>query len=217
MNSIYCNLCKSKKYFLFHEDNRRKYYRCDNCKLVFVPSQYHLSEYEEKKRYDLHQNSFEDEGYRTFLYRIFRPVNERIKPGSSGLDFGSGPGPLLGRMFEEAGHNAEIYDIFYADNKSLLEKKYDFITASEVVEHLKDPFPELSKLWECLKDGGFLGIMTKMVLNRDAFSKWHYITDMTHISFFSIPTFKWLGNHLGSKPEFEGKDVVIFKKKQLWK
>jgi len=72
---------------------------------------------------------------------------------------------------------------------------------------------ELDKLWGCLKEGGFLGIMTKLVIDREAFSKWHYITDMTHITFFSISTFEWIGRYLDSKPVFEGNDVILFQKK----
>lgn len=207
-----CPLCESETIKDFYKDNRREYLRCSNCYLVFVPEEFHLSSEEEKARYDIHQNSEYDPGYRKFLSRIFTPVNERVKSESVGLDFGSGPGPTLSKMFEEAGHMVEIYDIYYANDKSLLEKEYDFITASEVVEHLKKPLLELEKLWICLKPGSYLGIMTKMVLDRKAFSKWHYITDMTHISFFSVETFKWLGEYFKSKPDFVDKDVVILRK-----
>lgn len=207
-----CPICQSKDIFNFHKDNRRKYLRCKDCYLVFVPKEFHLSKEEEKARYDLHQNSENDPGYRKFLSRIFEPMNSRIVPNSFGLDFGSGPGPTLSLMFNEAGHNMNVYDLFYADDKSVLEKEYDFITASEVVEHLKEPLTILKKLWICLRPGGSLGIMTKMVINQETFSKWHYITDMTHISFFSIETFEWIGNYFESNPEFLEKDVVIFKK-----
>lgn len=211
MNST-CPLCQSEDVLDFHKDKRRKYLRCKNCYLVFVPREFHLSKKEEKARYDIHQNSQDDTGYRKFLSRIFEPMNSKIPPNSLGLDFGSGPGPTLSVMFEEVGHKMNIYDIYFADDKSVLEKKYDFITASEVVEHLKKPMNELGRLWDCLKSGASLGIMTKMVLNKKALSKWHYITDMTHISFFSIDTFEWMGEYFKSKPEFVDKDVVIFKK-----
>ncbi len=210
--SNYCPLCQSHNIFDFHKDNQRKYLRCNNCYLVFVSKEFHLSKEEEKKRYDLHENYHNDPGYRQFLSRIFEPMNSRIKPKSFGLDFGSGPGPTLSLMFEEAGHKMNLYDIYYSVDKSVFEKQYDFITASEVVEHLKEPFEVLEKLWVCLKPEGFLGIMTKMVLDQQAFSKWHYITDMTHISFFSVETFEWIGEHINSKLEFVDKDVVIFKK-----
>lgn len=207
-----CPLCQLNNVYNFHKDNRREYLRCRNCLLVFVPKEFHLSNEDEKARYDIHQNSEDDPGYRKFLSRIFLPMHNRVNPGSFGLDFGSGPGPTLSLMFEEAGHMMEVYDIYYANDKTLLEKEYDFITASEVVEHLKDPLSEIENIWKCLKTDGYLSLMTKMVLNQQAFSKWHYITDLTHISFFSVSTFEWLGRYFNSRPEFVDKDVVIFRK-----
>ena len=43
-----CPLCSSKNNSLFHKDHLRKYLQCLNCEFVFVPSQYHLSDSEEK-------------------------------------------------------------------------------------------------------------------------------------------------------------------------
>ncbi|GIS59730.1 MAG: hypothetical protein CM1200mP2_19550 [Planctomycetaceae bacterium] len=36
------------------------------------------------------------------------------------------------------------------------------------------PGEELDRLWGCLSPGGVLGIMTKRVLDHEAFSRWHY-------------------------------------------
>jgi hypothetical protein len=105
-----------------------------------------LSPKEEKSVYDLHDNSLDDPGYRRFLARLFRPLSQRLAPNSSGLDFGSGPGPTLSVMFEEAGHSIEIYDPFFAPETMLLHRQYDFIVASEVVEHLHYPRRELDRL-----------------------------------------------------------------------
>lgn len=131
---------------------------------MFVPPVQFLSEEDEKGRYDLHQNSPYDQGYRRFLHCIFIPMRNLLAPGSRGLDFGSGPWPTVSIMFEEIGHSMAIYDHFYARNPSALEKQYDFITATEVVEHLHNPQNELDRLWACLKPGGRLGIMTKPLL-----------------------------------------------------
>ncbi len=193
-------------------DHMRDYYQCTHCSLVLISPEQHLPADEEFKRYEMHENSPDDPDYRTFLNRMFRPMNERIEPGSYGLDFGSGPGPALHVMFEEAGHSVELFDLYYANDPSVFDKQYDFITSTETVEHLREPRKELDRLWACLKAGGWLGIMTKRVSSREAFRSWHYKNDDTHIIFFSADTFKWMGKRWGTTPEFEGDDVVLFNK-----
>lgn len=182
------------------------------CDLVYVPPAYHLPARAEKAEYDLHQNSPQDTGYRRFLSRIFKPMRARLAPASHGLDFGCGPGPTLSVMFEEAGHDMTLYDPFYAPDAAALQQQYDFITASEVVEHLRRPQRELDRLWACLRGGGTLGIMTKLVLDRTAFSRWHYKNDLTHVCFWSRATFAWLAVRWRAKLHFAYKDVVLLHK-----
>jgi len=209
---MHCTLCRTKDTEPFHKDNERDYYRCTECRLIFVDPEDFLSADEEKGRYDLHQNSPEDPEYRRFLNRLFDPLKDRISAGSQGLDFGSGPGPTLSVMFEESGYPMEIYDHFYAMKPEVLERKYDFITATEVLEHLHEPQIELEKLWKCLHPGGHLGIMTKLALDEERFSRWHYKSDPTHVSFFSKSTFEWLAKQWQADLTFEDKDVILLKK-----
>lgn len=188
--------------------------RCDVCSLVFVPPWQFVSSEAEKNRYDLHQNSPEDQGYRRFLSRIFIPMQKCLTPDSCGLDFGSGPQPTLSLMFEEAGHSMTIFDYFYEHVPSVFEKQYDFITATEVIEHLHNPREELERLWACLKKGGRLGIMTKLVPdNINAFSCWHYKNDATHVCFFSQTTFQWLAIRWDADTTLADKDVILFHKR----
>ena len=92
-----------------------------------------------KARYDLHENSPADKGYRNFLCRMFIALEPHLKPGSSGLDFGCGPAPTLSLIFEDSGHSMETYDHFYDKKMTVFDKEYDFITTTEVVEHLHHP------------------------------------------------------------------------------
>ena len=207
-----CPLCLSVESTFFHRDKQREYLRCGQCALVFVPSKSHLSKVDEKSYYDLHQNSPLDSGYRTFLERLSKPLLQQLKPASQGLDFGSGPGPTLSLMLAEAGHRVELYDPFYAPDEGVFTRQYDFITSSEVVEHLQAPGRELTRLWALLKPGGVLAIMTKRVLDEAAFAHWHYKNDPTHIVFFSEQTFHWLGKQWQVDAVFHGADVVLFNK-----
>ena len=205
----FCPLCRSDRVVEFFEDRLRCFLRCEICRLVFVPRAFHLSPGEEKAQYDHHENSPDDLGYRKFLGRLFEPVNTRLLPGRKGLDFGSGPGPTLSVMFEEAGHCVSLYDPFYAPDAAPLNRQYDFVTASEVVEHFCEPAKDLQRLWSCVKPGGLLGIMTKQALDQASFASWHYKNDPTHVSFYSRETFCWLAANWHAELTFVGSDVVI--------
>lgn len=207
-----CPLCTNGGTRLFHRDSRREYLRCGNCGLVFVPSRYFLAPADEKACYDQHQNSPEDANYRRFLGRLFDPLVKQLSPGSRGLDFGCGPGPTLSLMLAEAAFPTAIYDPFYAPDPAVWRDRYDFVTASEVVEHLHRPMTDLQRLWSVLKPGGWLGIMTKRVLNRRAFAGWHYKNDPTHVAFFAEDTFLWLARRWSAELKIAGPDVVLLQK-----
>ncbi|TNE77131.1 MAG: class I SAM-dependent methyltransferase [Gammaproteobacteria bacterium] len=207
-----CPLCAARQVSLYLKDRRRDYWQCAQCQLVFVPGTQHLSAAEEKAHYDFHENDPSDAGYRRFLGRLCDPMLARLSPGAVGLDFGAGPGPTLSLMFEEAGHPMAIYDLYYAPDESVLARNYDFVTASEVVEHLSRPGEELQRLWALIRPGGWLGLMTKRVTGREAFARWHYKNDPTHISFFSRATFDHLGRRWVAEPHYPSADVVLFQK-----
>ncbi len=208
-----CPLCGSQDTTDFHRDARREYRRCRCCALVYVPPAWRLGPVDERAVYDRHENSPEDAGYRRFLSRLFEPLRERLAPGARGLDFGAGPGPTLSVMFEEAGHPMAIYDPFYAPDASVLARQYDFITATEVAEHLFDPGREFARLGALLPPGGWLGVMTKRVTTPAAFARWHYILDPTHVAFFSEASFAWLADELGMTVTFPAADVALLQKR----
>lgn len=207
-----CPLCANIAVTAYYHDKTRSYLCCSRCQLVFVPRAFHLSPTDERAVYDQHQNNPNDQGYRKFLSRLAEPLLEKLAPNSFGLDFGSGPGPTLSLILEEKGHKVAIYDPFYAPDKQALAGHYDFITSTEVVEHLAVPGEELDRLWGLLKNGGYLGLMTKQVTRRESFDSWHYKNDPTHISFFSKHSFEYLGAKWGSTPIFIGADVILFRK-----
>jgi hypothetical protein len=209
-----CPLCRKNAQEVFYHDQRRNYVVCRHCHLVFVPPAHYISEAEEKAAYDHHQNSPTDPEYRRFLSRLFFPLQDRLAPKSYGLDFGSGPGPTLSIMFEEIGHTVTLYDHFYAHNPTALQHTYDFITATEVVEHLHNPAKILTQLWTLLKPCGYLGLMTKLVRDQEAFAKWHYKNDLTHVCFFSRTTFEWLAGQWHAELEFFHDDVMLLHKQE---
>ena len=194
-------------------DSWRHYYLCIRCQLVHVPYWQHLSITDEKAQYDLHENSVDDPQYRHFLKRLTDPLQVRVSPPARGLDFGCGPGPALAAMLREAGFPMACYDPFYWPDHQLLEEHYQFITATEVVEHLVRPGDELTHLWSLLEPEGWLAIMTSWLPNRQDFAQWHYRRDPTHICFFSRDTFHWLAEHWHARSiEFPVDNVVLIQK-----
>lgn len=209
--ALHCPLCAAPSQD-FHRDRRRPYRQCEVCQLVFVPPAWRLAAEAEKAEYDLHRNAVSDPGYRRFLSRLAEPLLQRLPAASVGLDFGCGPGPALAAMLEEAGHRVALYDIFYCADASVWQGHYDFITATEVVEHLHTPAETLQRLWCHLRPGGWLGIMTKLVRDREAFAGWHYKNDPTHVCFFSQQTWRWWAARQGATCEFVAGDALLLRK-----
>lgn len=210
-----CHLCNHPSPSIFSKNHLYIYLHCDNCDLVFVKPEERLTPSEEKKRYDQHENNPDDERYREFLNQLFEPLNNLLPPQSPGLDYGSGPGPTLSIMFEEAGHPMDIYDPFYANDPYVFKKTFQFITSTETVEHFYNPRDEFRKLWKMLTPGGYLGLMTLLRPTHKPFKKWHYINDDTHVSLYSKKTFKWLAQEWNANLTFYGNRVILFQKKVL--
>jgi SAM-dependent methyltransferase len=210
-NRKFCPLCEKTTGQWYWQD-RRRYLCCQCCGLVYVPQEFHLDEGKEKAEYDLHENSMHDAGYKVFLSRAAEPLKQLLNGVGRGLDFGCGPAPLLANMLEEAGFEMAIYDKFYASDNRVLTGAYDFISLTEVAEHLPAPGQTLQQLWALLKPEGYLLIMTKRVIDQASFQGWHYKNDPTHISFFSDQTMNYLAHHWQAEIVVQEKDVVVFKK-----
>ena len=209
---ITCSLCQSDKTSHFHKEEFRQFLICLNCEYVFVPKIYQLSEDEEKSRYDTHNNDSKDVRYRQFLSQLSEPLLKKISDNSFGLDFGSGPGPTLSLMLEDYGHKVALFDKFYAKDTSVFNRKYDFITATEVIEHLSNPMTEINRLIKCLNDGGYLAVMTQILTSKINFSNWYYKNDPSHIGFFSKKTLSYLASNFDLEVEFISERVIFFRK-----
>jgi 2-polyprenyl-3-methyl-5-hydroxy-6-metoxy-1,4-benzoquinol methylase len=207
-----CPLCLKSKINHYHKDKVRDYWQCLNCQLVFVKPQDLLNSKDEKSVYDRHENSVEDLGYQKFLNKLLIPLTKRLKKGDVGLDFGSGPGPTISKMMEKKGFKVNNFDVYYANNLDVFNQQYDFITCTEVIEHLYNPNKEITKLCHALKDKGYLGIMTKRLISLEKFKTWHYKNDPTHGCFYSDETFKYIASQWRFVLDFINADTVILKK-----
>jgi hypothetical protein len=208
-----CPLCNHSEPVLFHRDKKREYHRCQSCQLVFVPESYFLSPELEKAEYDKHENALDDEGYLKFLSRMIDPIMERVPTPAIGLDFGCGPAPALAHHMRSLGYQMQVYDLYYFPDQSVLEQKYDFVTSTEVIEHIAKPVPFIETLLKLVKRDGVVGLMTKLVIDQTRFQQWHYKNDPTHICFYSHDTFEFIAKRYKLSLEFIGNDVMLLRLK----
>ena len=212
-----CPLCSSyDTRFIHRSDDRhgiRVFYECAACDLAFVPAEYHLQESVEVERYRMHDNDPNDEGYRRFLSRLWKELAPRLRPGASGLDFGCGPGPALAHMMREDGFEVALYDPHFFPDASRIDRRYDFITCTETVEHLRDPAATFALLDTLLIPDGQLGVMTGMLEDRADFASWYYQRDPTHICFYTRKTMSRIADMRGWTADFPTQNVIIFRRR----
>lgn len=214
--SIVCTLCQNTV-GEFAKDKQRRYFKCSECELIFADPRAKLAEKSEKEIYDLHQNDPTDEGYRRFLSLLTEPLLKRIPAGVKGLDFGCGPGPTLHLMLEEAGIRMALYDIFYYPDEAPLQRQYDVVTCTEVVEHFNAPATAWPTLVNLLGNNGWLAVMTSLFTREtpEAFLAWQYKNDPTHVSFYTPKTMRWLSQRFGLECEILSQRVIFFQRASL--
>jgi len=186
-----CKICNGKTYILFDEQFQMDYHRCLNCDFIYEDPKHHMGYDDEKKEYDTHNNSIEDEGYVNMFNRFINAFTPFIL-GKDLLEFGSGPEPVFSELMRRLDFNVTSYDPFYLPDETFLDKTYDVITSTEVFEHFVEPLKEIEKLVGLLKQGGILAIMTQFPKDDDHFKDWWYRRDKTHISFYTVKTFEYI-------------------------
>ncbi|KYQ92836.1 hypothetical protein DLAC_05420 [Tieghemostelium lacteum] len=237
---VECPLCECNdplvvvEYIYLH---RKYYFTCNQCTLVFVHSKYHVTNEKEKERYEHHHNSPLDQKYKDFLKPAIDKLlpllkdtmekSQKTKEDLVGLDYGCGPTPTLSVMFKELGYQMENYDPYFQPNETvqsietlkdkpsqILEKRFDFITCTEAIEHFNKPLQDLRKLLDygLLMDNGCLLIMTQLLKNDEMFKNWFYPRDQTHICFFRKSTFEWIAKKFQREVTiFEEENIIIIK------
>ncbi len=203
-----CLICKSKC------EKHQDYYFCDHCKFVFKDQTLLLTENEEKSRYDLHNNSIENEGYVQFFSNYINQVVPLLK-GKFGLDYGCGPSNVLAQLLErDYSFEIDSYDKYY-EHTPVLKNTYDFITCTEVFEHIANPLKFFKELDAYINSGGVIAFMTLFhSSDLEEFFKWWYIRDATHISFYNLETFNYLAKLFNYKISYTDNKMIVVMQKQ---
>jgi 2-polyprenyl-3-methyl-5-hydroxy-6-metoxy-1,4-benzoquinol methylase len=172
---------------------------------------YHPTPASARERYDLHRNGPNDAAYRQFLNRLAEPLAARLTDGAEGLDFGSGPCPVLSLLLAERGFRMSQYDPLYAPERTPLSRQYDFVACSETVEHFTDPAHDFDVILGMVREGGWIGIMTCMVEPGTDFARWRYANDVTHVCFYARSTFEWWAARHSVTAEFPAQNVCLLR------
>ena len=207
-----CPVCRGGRAAHFLAVDVRDYWRCPDCLATFLQPDQRPSPEEEKAHYDHHENELDDPRYRAFLSKLSTPLLKRLPPGSSGLDYGCGPGPALAAMLTEAGHSVALYDPFYHPDPAPLSQTYDFVTCTETAEHFHDPAAEFDRLGGMIRPGGWLALMTCFQTDDARFADWHYRRDPTHVVFYRDTTLRQIASRQSWACEIPVKDVVLMRK-----
>jgi len=210
---LVCPLCLQREIKSSFTNLKRVFFECGVCQLLFVDSQYHLEPEAEKKRYETHQNDVFDPGYQKFVMPLFEVIRKKMSLDRLGLDFGAGTGPVLTKLLRDAGFQIDLYDPYFHPFWENLEKSYDFVFASEVVEHFYHPRTDFNLLEKIVSPKGCLFVMTLLYQEDTVKENWFYLKDPTHVCAYSLGTFEWIKKQFGfSDLETQGSRVVILTK-----
>lgn len=208
----HCPVCEAEQVVFFTQVAHQRYWRCTCCAATFLSPDQRPNRAQEKREYDLHHNDPEDPGYRRFLAQLAQPLLKQLPPEGQGLDYGCGPGPALALMLRETGHRVRCYDPIYYPASELLNERYEFITCTEVIEHMHRPASEFDRLDALLRPGGLLGIMTQFQTDDSRFANWHYRRDPTHVVFYRETTLRMVAARMHWEINIPSPNVAIFRK-----
>lgn len=192
-NSMDCHICHKATVAFVHEKTNITYYHCEDCEYIFKSPEFHQDFTAQKERYNLHENDEEDAGYQAYFQRFLDFIFPLLDKPKTALDFGCGRSSLLASLLKKEGMKCDYYDPIYHPATLSDSKKYELIVSTEVFEHLHQPREVFESLLERLEEGGYLALQTQFHPNDiEAFKKWYYHQDPTHIVFFTAQTFRVL-------------------------
>jgi len=203
-----CPLCNSQAK-LFYKD-KQTYFKCDNCFGIFVDTLELPDSKVEKERYELHNDDVNNDGYRNFVAPLTSAIINDFTIEHKGLDFGAGTSRIISSILKESNYNILDYDPYFHIHPELLEKKYDYLSSCEVVEHFYTPYKEFKLLKSLLNTDGKLYIMTEPYHSEIDFATWYYKNDPTHVFFYSLETLQWIKNEFGFSSLDIKKRLVVF-------
>lgn len=200
-----CLLCQHACQ-LFNQNPFGHFWSCPHCRAICRDPKEFLSQQAERHRYLLHQNALDNPGYQQYFVSI---IDQAISPffslgrDSLGLDYGSGPQPVLAQVMDKYYQQKVVnFDPYFATDTSLLkDQAYQLISCIEVAEHFHLPASEFRQLHRLLSPKGILLCLCTHFApqERKDFEQWWYMHDPSHVIFYALPTFTYIAKQFGFK------------------
>ena len=196
----------------------KKYSQCTLCNGVFVNREFLPDVDAEKRRYELHQNTLEDTGYRTYL-ESFINIFSSFPDIHTIFDYGCGPFPALVQLLNDHGYDARGWDPFFAPDTERYENGADLVTCLEVAEHFFNPRKDFALISNCIRSDGYLVLGTHPLPQLSEqniwnyFNSWWYRQDTTHVSFYTEKSLECVAASAGlTLINHTEANIFIFKK-----
>ncbi|MEE8395218.1 MAG: class I SAM-dependent methyltransferase [bacterium] len=217
-----CILCGSERQTPYCSKPPYEVVRCSGCGFVFatpLPTPAELEAF-----YDANGRAGpfvpKRSAARRRRFRALLRWVEGFHPPGELLDMGCSQGELLQAAKEADGWEAVGIDLSsphldYAasqglsvargtlEQQSYPEGRFDVVTASSILEHLRDPVASLREIGRILKPGGIVALVMPCLTHptaRLAGGGWHHINPPNHLWYFSPQTLAALLQKAGLRP-----------------
>ncbi|MCH1925901.1 class I SAM-dependent methyltransferase [Shewanella sp. C32] len=207
-----CPLCRTLATKPHYHDKKRSFFLCDCCGLVFADPNSVLPPPIQRQRYGRAQKHSKQQQLEAFIDVLMTQLTSLGSQPLEGLNFGRVLSATALARVAEAGYQIRQFDPFFAPERQWLHQPYDFICSYRVFEHFHTPAREWQLLNQLLKPGAWLAISTPLLRSVDAFAKWHFKNNPTHVSFYQPRTFAYLAEISGLSLLFAEGDFVLMQK-----
>ena len=220
-----CKICKSQVEKIFEKTILQKYptnyYRCTSCSFVQTDEVTWLKEAYESAITSLdigllwRNNNLVKEV--TPIINICFPEVQKM------FDYAGGYGAYV-RLMRDAGFDFYRQDDYcenifskHFDVTDTTTKKFDLVTAFEVLEHFNDPINDIAKIFE-YADNAIFSTEISPKDNKDI-ENWWYIAEETgqHIAFYSEASMAIIAKHFNKNYYCKNGNLHIFTTKNLSK
>ena len=195
-----------------------KYNKCPTCKTIFSPEMMQWTPQDfAKKCYNQHYIKHDRDYVNENANRIIDVKNYILKNFNNNithLDYGSGMNFLSKHLKNNGYKNTFSYDPFTNNIQQNINRKYDLITAIQVIEHSYNANEIFQLFYSLLNTNGKLIITTYFCDNVQNLNNWWYCKPRVgHILFFTKDGFtKFALKHGFIVNEIKGVKIVMTKK-----